>query len=80
MSVVSIQIDNKKRKALKALANKEGKTMGGIVSDLIETFISENKEKINLPIEKDNIQEITKLSENSFSEWDNEEDEIYDTL
>lgn len=80
MSIMSIRIDDNKRKALKVIASIEGKTMGGIVSDLIENYIIENKEKIKKLSEKENLNEIMIMSEKSFMEWDNEEDEIYDTL
>ena len=80
MSVMSIRIDNTKRKALKVIASIEGKTMGGIVSELIEDYIKENKEKIKDLSEKENLNEIMKMSEKSFMEWDNEEDEIYNEL
>lgn len=39
-----------------------------------------NKEKIKELSEKENLNEIMKMSERSFIEWDNEEDEIYNEL
>jgi hypothetical protein len=78
MSVMSIRIDNNKRKILKIIASVEEKTMGGIVSSLIEDYIAENKEKITKLPETENLNSIVGLSEFSFMEWDNEEDEIYD--
>ncbi len=80
MSVVSIRIDDKKRKVLKVIASLEGKTMGGIVSELIDEYIQRNKEKIKELSEKENLNEIMKFSEASFIEWDNDEDEIYNNL
>lgn len=80
MSVMSIRIDDNRRKALKVIASIEGKTMGGIVSDLIEGYIEHNKEKIVSLSERENINSLMGLSEKSFMEWDNEEDEIYDSL
>ena len=80
MSIMSIRIDDNKRKALKVIASIEGKTMGGIVSDLIENYIIENKEKITGLSEKESLNEIMSLSEKSFMEWDNDEDEIYNKL
>ena len=80
MSVMSIRIDNTKRKALKVIASIEGKSMGGIVSELIEDYIKKNKEKIKGLSEKENLNEIMKMSEKSFMEWDNNEDEIYNEL
>ena len=46
MSVMSIRIDNTKRKALKVIASIEGKSMGGIVSELIEDYIKKNKRTV----------------------------------
>jgi predicted DNA-binding protein len=80
MDVMSIRIDNNKRKALKVIASIEGKTMGGIVSELIENYIKSNIDKIKDISDIDNLKEIMKMSEKSFSEWDNEEDEIYNEL
>lgn len=80
MSVMSIRIDENKRKALQVIASIEGKTMGWIISDLIDDYIKKNKEKIKKLPEKENLQEIMKMSEPSFMEWDNDEDEIYNNL
>lgn len=80
MSVMSIRIDDKKRKALKVIASIEGKSMGGIVSELIEEYIAKNRERIKELSEKENLNEVLKMSEKSFMEWDNDEDEIYNEL
>lgn len=80
MDIMSIRIDSRKRKALKVIASIEGKSMGGIVSELIEDYIQKNKEKIRGLSEQENLHEIMKLSEKSFMEWDNDEDEIYNEL
>lgn len=80
MSVMSIRIDDNKRRALKVIASLEGKTMGGIVTELIDEYIKRNREKIIGLSEKENLNEIMKLSEASFMEWENEEDEIYNNL
>ena len=80
MSVMSIRIDDSKRKALKVIASLEGKTLGGIVGELIDEYIKRNKEKIIELSDKENLSEIMKLSEGSFIEWDNAEDEIYNNL
>ncbi len=80
MSVMSIRIDNNKRKALKVIASIEGKSMGGIVSELIEDYIRLNKDKIGDLSETENLGEIMSLSKSSFMEWDNEEDEVYNEL
>ena len=80
MSVMSIRIDNSKRKALKIIASIEGKSMGGIVSELIEDYIKLNKAKISGIAEAENLNEIMNLSTDSFKEWDNKEDEVYNEL
>ena len=80
MGVMSIRIDDKKRKALKIIASIEGKSMGGIVSELIENYLKQNRDKIKELVEKETLNDIMKMSEKSFMEWDNEEDEIYNEL
>ena len=80
MSVMSVRIDDNKRKALKIIASIEGKSMGGIVTELIENYIDEKKDVLINLSESENLKEIMKMSEFSFLEWDNEEDEIYNTL
>ena len=80
MSVMSIRIDEKKRKLLKIIASIEGKTMGGIVSELIEDYLIENKVKLKELSEQHDLIDLMKMSEKSFAEWDNEDDEIYNEL
>ena len=80
MSVMSVRIDDSKRKALKIIASIEGKSMGGIIEELIENYIDEKKDVLINLSESENLKEFMKMSEFSFSEWDNEEDEIYNTL
>lgn len=80
MAIMSIRIDDKKRKALKVIASLEGKTMGGLVSELIEDYIVKNKKEISDLGEKADIIELMKLAELSFNDWENSEDEIYDQL
>ncbi len=80
MGIMSIRIDDKKRKALKVIASLEGKTIGGLISELIEEYIQKNKKRFSELGEKSELIEIMKLSELSFSEWENEEDEIYNNL
>ncbi|NQT64606.1 MAG: hypothetical protein HQ554_00290 [FCB group bacterium] len=80
MSVMSVRIDDKKRRALKVIASLEGKTIGGVISELIDDYIRKNKMNIRQISEKSGLREIMMLSENSFMEWDNEEDEIYNDL
>ncbi len=80
MSVMSIRIDEHKRKVLKIIASIEGKTMSGIVSELIEQYINQQTDSMKERAAKEYLTNIMKMSENSFMEWDNEEDEIYNSL
>ena len=73
MGIMSVRIDDEKRKAIKAIASLEGKTISGIVGELIEDYIQKKTAMMR-------GSDIMKLSESAFMEWDNEEDEIYNTL
>lgn len=77
MSVMSIRIDDEKRKKLKAIASLEGKSMSSIVEVLIDQYIEDFKTENEVD---DDLKNIMKISEPSFEEWDNDEDEIYDEL
>lgn len=77
MSVMSIRIDDKKRKQLKAIASLQGKTMSSIVEGLIDQYITEFYRKHD---EADELKSIMKASEPSFEEWDNDEDEVYNDI
>lgn len=77
MSVMSIRIPDEKRKKLKAVASLEGKSMSRLVSELIDDYIDEAMERLG---EEHDLTEIMKVSEPSFSEWNNEEDEVYNDL
>jgi predicted DNA-binding protein len=77
MGVMSIRIPDEKRKKLKAIASLEGKSMSSLVSDLIDDYVNEAMERLG---EEHDLAEIMNVSEPSFSEWDNEEDEVYNDL
>ena len=77
---MSIRIDDNQRKALKIIASVEGKTMGGIVSELIDGYLNDRIENMKNNSAERFLVDIMKLSENSFMEWDNEEDKIYNSL
>lgn len=53
-----------------------------ITIDIPENFKSKEVDVIILPIddEKNFTENIMKLSEDTFKEWDNEEDEIYNSI
>lgn len=80
MSVMSVRIDDKKRKTLKVIASIEGKSMGSIISELVDNYIDEKKDILLKITENEDLTEVMKMSESSFAEWDNEEDAIYDSL
>ncbi len=46
MSDMSNRIDEHKRKVLKLIASIEGKTMSGIVSELIEHYINQHTDSM----------------------------------
>ena len=80
MGVMSIRIDDDKRKLLKIISSIEGKPMSKIIGELLDDYIRKNKDKLKSISEKAELLDIMKLSEDSFKEWDNEEDEIYNNL
>jgi len=80
MSVMSIRIDERKRKILKIIASIEGKTMSKLIEELLDDYINQNKSKLSELLEKEQLLEVMKLSEATFMEWDNDEDEIYNDL
>lgn len=77
MSVMSIRVDDDKKRKLKVIASIQGKTMSSIVENLIDEYIAEyysNNEQ------NEELKSIMKVSEPSFEEWDNDEDDVYDNL
>ncbi len=77
MSVMSIRVEDDKRKKLKAIASLEGKTMTEIMGKLIEDYIEDYKRKNEGYGE---LNALMKVSEPAFEEWNNDEDEIYNDL
>jgi predicted DNA-binding protein len=77
MSVMSIRVDEEKKKKLKAIASLQGKSMSSIIEGLIDQYIEDAK---NENILDEEIRSVMALSEPSFDEWDNDEDEIYNEL
>lgn len=81
MGVMSIRVNDDKKKLLKVIASAEGKTISGIVEELIEGYIDKNKTLVLKFTKKDENHELMKLSEQAFTEdWNNEEDAIYDKI
>jgi predicted transcriptional regulator len=77
MSIMSIRVDDEKKKQLKAIASLQGTSMSSIVESLIDQYVEEFKASRELD---DDLKAIMKASEPSFEEWDNDEDEIYDEM
>jgi len=80
MAVMSIRIDEKKKKMLKIIASLEDRTIGGLVEELIDNYVEENQDKLSTIIEKDDLEDVMKLAEESFLDWENDEDEVYNNL
>ncbi len=77
MAVMSVRVDDEKRKKLKAIASLQGRTMTSIIEELIDRYIREYHEEKK---ERGDLDDLMKVSEPSFSEWDNPEDEVYNDL
>ncbi len=77
MSTLNIRVTEEKRKKLKVLASSEGKTMSGLVSELIDNYVDKATQRLQ---ENGELHNTMKVSEPSFSEWDNEEDGVYNDL
>ena len=77
---MSIRIDDQKRKALKVITSLEGKTISSVIEELIDGYIQKKRGNLVKWLEDEQIMGIMGLSEDSFSEWDNEEDAVYDSL
>jgi len=80
MAVMSIRIKDEERKLLKALASLEGRTMTEVVSELLAVYIRKRQAQLIRSGKSAETWAMMKLSEPSFAEWDNEEDEVYDAL
>jgi len=76
MTVMNIKIDENKKKALKFLASSEGKSMGNVLVELIDQYLEKNKATLL----SEETHDLMQLSETTFKEWDNQEDEIYNEL
>lgn len=74
MSTTTIKISHQRKARLRSIAAKNGKTVSALLDELVRDFLKVQSR------EKKEIKTIMKLSQRSFSEWDNEEDAIYDRL
>ena len=80
MSVISIRIDDNKRKLLKVIASAEGRSMTSLVCELLDEYVERNRSKLSEYTQYRDIQALMKVSEAAFAEWDNDEDAVYDSL
>jgi hypothetical protein len=80
MAVMSIRIKDGQRRQLKAIASLEGRTMTEVVSELLREYIRRQEVELNRQGKSAELRALIKLSESSFDEWQNSEDDVYDRL
>jgi predicted transcriptional regulator len=80
MAVMSIRIEDEQRRQLKAIASLEGRTMTEVVSELLGEYIHRQRVELNRQGRSAELRALMKLSEPSFDEWQNSEDDVYDRL
>lgn len=80
MSIISVRLKDEKRKLLKIISSLEDKSIGRLVEEWIDGHIEKNQVKYSEQLEREQLVAIMKLSEPSFMEWENEEDDVYDDL
>lgn len=80
MSVLSIRIKDNKRKLLKIISALEDRTISSLIESWIDDYIDKNKKKYADELAENNLMSVMKVSEPSFAEWDNDEDEVYNDL
>jgi uncharacterized protein YaaN involved in tellurite resistance len=73
-----IEIEHSKQKSLETLAKQKGKQVSEFVKDIVDEYLAQ--QDVAEKDERFETQGLMKLSETSFSEWDNDEDAIYDKL
>jgi hypothetical protein len=71
---LTIEIEDVKKKSLESIAEQKGKKINEFVSEILDDYLRRNL------TENKEINGLMKISETSFSEWDNEEDAAYDHL
>jgi len=80
MAVMSIRIDDNKRKLLKVIASAEGRSMTSLVCELLDEYVARKRSSLADYTENREGQALMKVSEAAFAEWDNDEDAVYDSL
>ncbi|HLM01137.1 MAG TPA: hypothetical protein VK400_08765 [Pyrinomonadaceae bacterium] len=71
---LTIEIDDRRRKSLESIAARKGKKVGEFVEEILDDYLYREN------ITDEEMRSWMKLSENSFAEWENEEDAAYDKL
>jgi predicted transcriptional regulator len=71
---LTIEIEDTKQKSLEQIATQKGKKVSEFVKEILDDYLRRNV------AENEEINGMMKLSEISFSEWENEEDAVYDRL
>ncbi len=71
---LTIEIEDIKQKSLENIAAQNGKKVNEFVVEILDDYLHQKN------AESQEISGLMKLSEISFSEWDNEEDAVYDKL
>jgi RAB protein geranylgeranyltransferase component A len=80
MSVLSIRIKDNKRKLLKVISALEETTISNLVESWIDDYLEKNRKKYNDELSDSSLIHMMKISEPSFEEWDNPEDDVYNDL
>ncbi len=73
MNTTSLHIEPNYVEKLQSLAQEKGETASQLLSKIIDEYIARSESHI------ENVN-LMKLSEDSFKEWHNEDDAIYDTM
>ena len=71
---LTIEIADVKQKSLEKIAAEKGKKINEFLTEIVDEYLSRNS------VETKETNYFMKISETSFSEWENEEDAVYDTL
>jgi len=71
---LTIEIEDIKKKSLESIAEQKGKKVNEFVGEILDDYLRRNL------AENKELKGLMTLSETSFSEWDNEEDAVYDRL
>ncbi len=69
---LTIEMEDVKQKSLEQIAAQKGQRISEFVSEILDDYLRQNIG------ESRETNGFMKLSETSFSDWDNEEDAVYD--